>query len=348
MRHSRPLVVGLPVLAAVLALAACGSTAKKTGASTPKVVTLTLYNGQHEETTSALVKAFTAKTGIKVTVRSDDEDVLGDQIAQEGSHGRADVFYTENTPVLARLDAQHRLAPVDDSSLAVVPAADSAADKRWLGVSARVAALVYNTDKLKPTDLPTSVLDLANRKYKGQVDVSPGETDFQPVVTSVVAKDGKDAAVKWLKGVKANIPDPPAQDNETLVADVNKGTTDFGLINSYYWYRLQAELGQAKMHSAIAYFAPKDPGYLKNVSGVAVVAASKHPVEAQRLVAFLVSAEGEKVLADSDSFEYPLGSGAAANTGLPALSTLQPTDLSLEALGGAQEAVKLLQQVGLL
>ena len=46
--------------------------------------TITLYNAQHEQTTAALIAAFTKQTGIKVKVRSDGEDVLTAQLEQEG------------------------------------------------------------------------------------------------------------------------------------------------------------------------------------------------------------------------------------------------------------------------
>jgi iron(III) transport system substrate-binding protein len=84
--------------------------------------TITLYNGQHEQTTDALVKAFEQKTGVAVKVRSDDEDVLAQQVEQEGSHSPADVFFTENTPPLAALDEKGLLAPVESQALAQVPA----------------------------------------------------------------------------------------------------------------------------------------------------------------------------------------------------------------------------------
>ena len=63
------------------------------------------------------------------------------------------------------------------------------------------------------------------------------------------------------------------------------------------------------MHSALASFAPHDDGYLLDVSGAAVLKSSKHQQAAQALVAFLVSAAGEHVLASSDSWEYPIGTG---------------------------------------
>ena len=92
--------------------------------------TLTLYSAQHPETTSALVAAFEKQTGIKVRVKSDDEDVLTAQIEQEGSHSPADVFFTENSNWLAQLDEKGLLAKVSKSTLAEVPGARQRGQRR--------------------------------------------------------------------------------------------------------------------------------------------------------------------------------------------------------------------------
>jgi iron(III) transport system substrate-binding protein len=309
--------------------------------------TITLYNGQHEQTTDALVSAFEKQTGVHVKVRNDDEDVLAQQIEQEGSKSPADVFYTENTPPLVLLDEKGLLAPVDSAALASVPSQYSAGDHDWVGVSARVSLLVYNTHDLSPSQLPKSVLDLAGPQWKGKLDIAPSETDFQPIVTSVAADVGDAATVKWLEGLKSNAGSHQDPDNETIVANVNKGVTQLGVINHYYWYRLQDELGKSGMHSALAYFAPRDDGYLLDVSGAAVLKSSTHQPAAQALVAFLVSKAGQQVMASSDSWEYPIGS-QVTNPALPPLSSLQPKPFSLDQIGDGTAAVKLLQQAGLL
>jgi iron(III) transport system substrate-binding protein len=136
-------------------------------------------------------------------------------------------------------------------------------------------------------------------------------------------------------------------DNETLVANVNKGTTSIGVINHYYWYRLQDEVGQSGMHSKLATFAPGDDGYLLDVSGVGVLKSSTHQAAAQAFAAFLVSAAGQRVLAGSDSWEYPVGSGVT-NPKLPPLSSFHPRQFSLTQIGDGSKALALLQQAGLL
>ena len=338
---------------AMLVLGACGggssSEAAPTASGSGSLAgqTITLYNGQHEQTTNALVKAFEAKTGVDVKVRNDDEDVLAQQIEQEGSRSPADVFFTENTPPLARLDEKGLLAPVDTATLAKVPSKESATDGSWVGVSSRYSMLVYNTDDLKSSQLPTSIYDLADPQWKGKLDIAPGETDFAPIVTSIAADQGDAAAVSWLKAVKDNAGAHLDPDNETLVANVNKGVTQLGVINHYYWYRLKQEVGSGDVHSALAPFANGDDGYLENVSGAAVIKSSQHQAAAQALVDFIVSAQGQKILVDSDSWEYPLGSGVT-NPGLPPQSTFHPRSFDLSQIGDGTKAVTLLQQAGLL
>jgi iron(III) transport system substrate-binding protein len=161
----------LATLAAV-GLAACGSSSGSSGPA-GSATTITLYNGQHEQTTAKLVAGFEKQTGIKVKVRSDDEDVLGNQILQEGSSSPADVFYTENTPVLEDLQEKGMLASIPSSTLAAVPRKYSSPQGDWVGVSARASVLVYNTSLAKPSELPSSILELAQPRWKGKVGFAP-------------------------------------------------------------------------------------------------------------------------------------------------------------------------------
>ncbi|MFY9849396.1 MAG: iron ABC transporter substrate-binding protein [Trebonia sp.] len=339
-------VIGLAVTAGMLtaSVAACGASS---GGDAP-ANRLVLYNGQHEQTTQALVSAFEKQTGIQVTVRNGDEDQLAEQIMQEGSRSPGDVFYTENSPALMKLAGQHLLAPVDKATLAAVPSADSSPAGNWVGVTARISALVYNTNALKPSQLPTSVMDLANPKWAGKLGIAPGETDFQPIITSIADTHGSAAALAWLKGVKANAGSHIYPDNETLTSEVNSGQVEIGLINHYYWYRLRAGLGAGAMHSALHYFAPGDPGYVLNVSGAGILASSTHQAAAQKFLAFLISAPGQRIIAQSDSFEYPLRPGVAANSQLPPLSSLHPDPAdTIAKLGDGSTALQLLQQAQL-
>jgi iron(III) transport system substrate-binding protein len=350
-------IAGAGALAAALLLAACGGSggpstgtmAVSSSASDPSSLagqSITLYNGQHEQTTALLVSAFEKHTGVKVKTRSSDEVELGNQIVQEGSNSPADVFYTENTPVLEHLREESLLAPIEPSTLAAIPARYSSSQGDWVGVSARVSVMVYNTSKISSASLPSSILALAEPLWKGKLAIAPSETDFQPLITAITKLDGATAAEKWLAGVKANSKIYP--DNETVVTQVNNGQSAIGLINHYYWYRLRDEVGQSGLHSALHFYAPRDPGYLLNVSGAAVLKSSSHQAAAQAFVAFLVSQEGQKAIAHSHSYEYPLRPGVSPASSLTPFNQLKPTSVTLEDLGDGSAPLALEQKLGLL
>lgn len=342
-------VVALVLVAAVLA--GCGpGAARSPGASqaTGTHVTLTLYSGQHQQTTEQLVSEFKKDSGIRVLVRYDDEDTLADEIVAEAAHPKADIFYTENSPALEYLQGRGLLAPVAASTLQKTPAEYNSPKGDWVGVSARVSVLVYNPKLISEADLPRHVIQMAEPKYAGKIAIAPGETDFQPIVTAVDRSYGQRETLDWLAGLKRNAGSHVYPDNETITAEVNRGVVAFGVINQYYWYRLAAEVGKSSMHSKITYFAPRDPGYVVNISGAAVLRSSTHKAAADKFLAFIVSKDGQEVIAHSQSFEYPLDDGVKPGAPETPFSELQPYPITIAELGNGSLAISLLQKAGLL
>ncbi len=335
-------------LASLLVLVLTGGLLAGCGDSSSGSRSITLYNGQHVQTTDALVAAFEHETGITVNVRSNDEDTLADQIVTEGSNSPADVIYTENSPALEYLGAKGLLAPVDPTTLARAPTRFNSPRADWLGVSTRVSVLIYNPSLIAASQLPKSVLQLADPIYRGKLAFAAGETDFQPIVTSVARTDGRAAALKWLEGIKATATSHVYPDNETIASEVNRGAIAFGVINQYYWYRMKAELGAGNIHSKIAYFAPRDPGYVIDVSGAAILKSSRAHGAAQRFLAFLVSRRGQEIIAHSLSFEYPIVSGIQPTAPETPFGELQPNSISVAQLGDGSTAIALLREAGLL
>jgi iron(III) transport system substrate-binding protein len=344
--RTRPLRIGLLFGGAALLSTLVSSCSGAAG----KVPTLVLYNGQHEETADLLVASFEKSTGINVEVRNgEDEDYLADEIVTEGSRSPADILYTENSQPLEFLQEKGLLAKVDASTLAKTPARFDSPQGDWVGVSARVSVLIYNPGLISRTALPTTVLQMAEPKYKGKIAIANAETDFEPIVTSVLRTYGRTATLRWLDGLKVNAGiGHTYPDNETIADEVNRGVVAFGIVNQYYWYRLRAEVGASNVHSQIAYFAPRDPGYVLDVSGAGILKSSKHQAEAQRFLAFLVSKQGQEILARSDSFEYPIGSGVKTLQPETPFDDLRPNPINLAELGTGEQATDLLREVQLL
>ena len=335
---------GRAISFAALALVFTGATFGPSAAAT---VTLTLYSAQHQQMVNLLTQSFTKATGIQVRVHSGEAPEIANQIAQEGSRSPADVFFTENSPELTLLDEKGLLAKVDAATLAQIPAKYSAADGDWIGVLARENVLAFNPGMIRENELPPSLMDLAKPEWKGKVAIAPTDADFLPLVQAVVALKGRAAALDWLKGLKENA--QLYDDDEGVVAAVDRGAVATGIINNYYWARLRTEEGANKVHSEIHHFSNGDVGALVNVSGAAVLASSKHSAAAQRFLAFLVSKPIQTTIGKGDiDFEYPLAKGVAANPLLKPFDQLQPPHLSMAQLGDDRQAAELLRQAGLI
>jgi iron(III) transport system substrate-binding protein len=338
-----PRAIALVTLAS-LVLAACGSSGSSSGNGT-----LVVYSAQHPQTTAAIVAAFTKQTGIKVLLKNDSEDVLTAQLQQEGGRSPADVFFTENSNWLQQLDDRNMLANVAPSTLSQVPSRDDATNGNWLGVSGRFSVLIYNPSKISAAQLPTSPLGLADPKYRGKLEIAPSETDFWPIIASIARARGSAAALTWLKGMKANAgSNDHAPDNETVVGDISKGLADIGLINHYYYYRIRSEMGAANFHAKLVWFAPRDPGYVEDISGAGILRSAPHKAAAQKFLAFLVSPAGQRVIAHSVSYEYPLVKSIAPNPQLPPLSSLKPNPVTPAQIGTGLDARNLLREAGLI
>jgi len=319
-----------------------GAAATSAGAAT-----LTLYSAQHDQTVDLLTKAFTKETGIDVKVHSGEAPELASELVKEGAGSHADVFFTENSPELELLSEKGLLAKVAPATLAAVPAADSGPNGDWVGVLARENVLVFNKNMIKEADLPGSLLDLAKPEWKGKIAIAPTDADFLPLVGAVAAMKGRPAALEWLKGLRENA--AVFDDDEGVTAAVERGAAAVGIMNNYYWARLRAEKGADKMQSDIHHFAGSDVGGLMNISGAAVLKASRNQAAAQKFLAYLVSKPAQEMLAKLDiTFEYPLAQGVGANPVLKPMSELSPPPLSLKQIGDDRDAAQLLREAGLI
>ncbi|MGH9072814.1 MAG: extracellular solute-binding protein [Acidimicrobiales bacterium] len=363
-------VVAMGLAVVAIGLAACGSagsspapagsspapagsspgtpsaTAPRTSPRT-SVQTITLYNGQHPQVTDILVKAFEQATGIQVRVHSGESPELANQILQEGKSSPADVFLAENSPALMALEGKGRLAEVPASTLAQIPSRYDSPQGDWVGVVAREDVLAYDPSRVPASTLPSSLLSLARPRWKGEVAIAPADADFLPLVSAVAALDGRARALQWLQGLQANA--QVFQNDEGVIAAVNRGSVATGIVNNYYWFRLRAQVRAKGMHCALHYFGHHDVGALLNVSGAGVLASSRHQRAANAFLDFLVSQKAQKLLAHSHvDFEYPLRPGVAPNPALRPLGELSPPPVGVAQLGDDKVAASLLSQAGLL
>lgn len=332
----------LVILVAVGSAALLGTGTSWAGSDDDGIV---VYDAQHESLTKAWSEGFTRDTGIKVTLRKGDDIELGNQIVQEGQHSPADVFLTENSPAMMLVDHAGLFAPVDPDTVAQVAAPFRTAEGHWVGIAARSTVFVYNKDRLKESELPKSLLELAEPQWIGRWSASPAGADFQAIVGALLELKGEAATLDWLDSLKAGARN--YRGNNAVLKAVNAGQIDSGVIYHYYFFGDQAKTGENSNNTALHYFKNKDPGAFISLSGGGVLASSKHAREAQAFLKWITGPKGQAILRDGSSFEYAVGDGAASNPKLVPLDQLDAPVIDASRLD-SKKVVDLMIQAGLL
>ena len=306
---------------------------------------IVVYNAQHENLTKAWAEGFTKETGIKVTLRNGSDTELGNQLVQEGAASPADVFLTENSPAMVLVDNAGLFAPLGQEVLSQVPDNFRPSHGRWVGIAARSTVFAYDKTKLKPEQLPKSLLDLADPAWKGRWGASPSGADFQAIVSALLVLKGETATADWLKAMKANF--VPFRGNSTAMKAVNAGQVDGAVIYHYYYFGDQAKTGENSKNVALHYFRNQDPGAFVSISGGGVLASSKHQQQAQAFLKWITGKGGQDILKTGDSYEYAVGVGAESNPKLVPLADLQAPKVEPSALN-SKAVTDLMTRAGLL
>jgi iron(III) transport system substrate-binding protein len=306
--------------------------------------TLLLYSGQEAKTTSSLVAGFEKATGAKVNVNRGKSRQLARQIIAEGAFSPADVFLSEETAPVISLSENGLLGRIDPFTLKSVPAEFVAGDESWIGISARCRVVAYNIAMVDESELPTSVLDFATPAWDGEIGYVPTSGAFQEQIVAIVRMKGRTAALDWLTGLRKY--GRPFVDNMSALRAVEHGEIATALINNHCWFALLAERGRPDLASALHYIDGKDAGALVTISAAAVLGASDKNDLAQAFLAFMVSHQGQQMIANAMA-EYPLRPGVESPFALKPWSELDPPPLSPRDLGDAADAIALERQVGL-
>ena len=307
---------------------------------------LTLYSGRAEVQVKPILEMFERATGVKVSARYGASAELAAQIAEEGSRTRADVFWAQDAGALGAVDKLGLFAPVPPPAAGAVDQKYRAPDNGWVGVSGRARVITYDPRKVPQAELPASVFDLTAPKWKGRIGLAPTNGSFQSFVTAMLLTVGEGRTRTWLSGIKANDPKTYAS-NDLIVRAINEGQVDLGLVNHYYLFQLQSEIGPERTVARNHYTAGTDPGALVNVAGVGILKSTKKQADAARLVEYLLSEPAQRHFAE-ENFEYPLLAGVPTAPGLPPLQPTQGPAINLGDLADLQHTLDLLRQTGLL
>ncbi|GEM_PF-203227 len=193
--------------------------------------------------------------------------------------------------------------PYTSPAAADIPPAWKDPQQRWTGLAARARVLAFNTNRLSASDLPRTWQELAEPRWANRLAfANPQFGTTRGHVAAMYAAWGPEQTRAFLQALR---------DNGTQIADGNghavrlvaSGAVDLCATDTDDVWVAQARGEPVDL--VYPRLTPDGPIVWIPCS-VAVVRGGPNPAAARRLFDYLVSAEGERMLAQSESRNVPV------------------------------------------
>lgn len=310
-----------------------------------KAAEVVVYSARIEQLIKPMFDAFTKETGIKVKYTTDNEGALLARLQAEGKNTPADMLITADAGNLWAAAQEKLLKPVHSQVLeSNIPAHLRDPHNEWFGLSIRARTLVYNTQKVKPSELSTYE-DLADPKWNKRLCLRSSKKVYnQSLVAMMIADHGEAEAERVVKGWVANLATDPLSDDTRALEFVAAGKCDVTLVNTYYYGRLMKK--DPNLPLAVFWPNQESGGVHINISGAGITRYSRNEQAAIKLLEFLSSDKAQNLFADVN-MEYPANPKIAADPFVAAWGSFKQNSMNLVKAGELQTtAVKLMDRAG--
>lgn len=310
-----------------------------------------VYSSRHYDTDQALYDDFTAATGIKVNLIEAKGDALIERMTAEGESSPADVFITVDGSRLARAVEAGLFQPIASEALdAAVPEQLRHPDGLWFGLSTRVRGIIYDKEKVDPSELSTYE-ELADEAWKGRVCIRSSSNVYnQSMMASMIASEGMEAAEAWANGIVANMARDPQGGDTDQIRAVAAGECDVAVSNHYYLARLMRsdDAADQEVADAVGFIFPNQDGRgtHANVSGAGVAAHAPNKEAAVQFVEYLATPSAQAYFADGNN-EYPVVEGVKLSPVLDAWGDFKTDAVDVVKYGANNaDAIKAMDRAG--
>ena len=280
---------------------------------------LVVYSGRSESLVAPIIEQFAEATGIDVQVKYGSTFAMAATLLEEGSNSPADVFFAQDPGGLG--DDFAMLSPLPADVVLKVPAWARSPEGSWVGISGRARVIVYSTELVSEDELPTSVKDLTDPKWKGRIGWPPGNASFRTMVT---------ADLRFANALAA----------------AGAGEVAVGLVNHYYLHRFIQETGD-DFAARNLFLKNGGPDSLVMVAGAGILGTSENRDNAETFMRFMLSKVAQQYFA-GQTFEYPLVEGVNTHRLLPSIDTLNGPGIDLSSLSDLQGTDALLRETGVI
>lgn len=334
---SAALRMSLRRLAAVFAVVLLTGASCRCGKKTKNEVVV--YTSVDQPFSEPVLKDFEKRTGIRVRVVYDTEETKStgilNRLLAEAKHPQADVFWSGDPVRPQVLIRRGLVASYRPPSARDIPARFRDARGRWFGFSARVRVLLVNTKRVDAAQMPRSILDLTQPRWKGRVAIAnPAFGTTTMHVAALFARWGSRRAGDFMAALRKNDV-KVASSNGEVKRLVIRGEVDWGLVDTDD----AAVAVRAGAPVKVVYPDAHGLGVLVMPTVAVMIQGGGHPANARRLLEYLASHRVEQRLAFAPCAQLPLRGVVRRPAGLPDLSTLRAMPVDFARLGRIMDRI---------
>ena len=305
---------------------------------------LVIYSGRSELLIGNLVEMFEEATAIDVRVKYGKTFPIAAMILEEGQNSPADIYIAQDPGGLGFLSSEGRLTVLPGSVTDRVSDWAKPLNGTWVGLSGRARTLVH-TGTMNASELPESLEDLTDPKWKGKLGWAPTNSSFQAMITGMRVLWGEEKTRAWLQDMMAD--DPIVYPKNTpQVAAAATGEISIGLVNHYYLHRFVSEHGD-DFNARNLYLNDGGPGSLVMVAGAGILDTSENMKNAKKFLMFMTSKVAQQYFT-GQIYEYPVVSGVKTHKLLPSFDQLQMPSLTVDDLSDLKGTQKIFMDLGML
>jgi iron(III) transport system substrate-binding protein len=195
------------------------------------------------------------------------------------------------------------------------------------------------------TDLPNSLEDLTDSKWKGKLGWAPSNSSFQTMITAMRVMWGEDKTRQWLIDIQENEPLVYSKNTPQVVAAAAE-EINIGLVNHYYLHRFIAEQGDS-FNARNLYLNDGGPGALVMIAGGGILKTSSNKNNAEKFLKFMTSTVTQQYIA-GQIYEYPVVEGVKTHMFLTPLSDLNIPTINMSDLSDLEGTQAIFRELGIL
>ena len=274
----------LSLFTTVLFLTACSSDQKK----------VVIYSPHADPLLESVADRFEEETGIRVEFLNMGTDTMVERARSEKSKPSADILYGGSASYFAELKKEGLLVQSTPSWAKEIDSSFVDPDGYWFGPMQTPAILYYNTNNIKPVDVPADWADLTNAKYEDKL-IWLGTGGTINIFTTVMgmnnsAAGGEEGAKEWFKLLDKNV----KEYHQIAGISYQAMNSPAGGIGMFVLPYIADGIYNFNYPWAIV---PTKSGVINIIDSVAIVANSPNSEEAKLFLEWVGSPENQAILA---------------------------------------------------